>query len=635
MSEKVSDAQFQLFTRSINKLKLFDMKNLILSSAFIALTVSLWATDITFPITKATVYEEGATITRVGDVKLEKGEQTVRITDLPVNLDNQSLDIWISGNAIILSQKFEFTYKGEVKNVTGIEKKKKSLKDSLVYVNMLMSIKQEESNIIRDNSNPKDFDRPFDYDEVIEIRKRYRKEMLMIETDILKLREKIDKLNLEIATLDAQLKRTGSNTRKRVGDLVLKISSPRAYTAKAEMSYLHLDAGWTPSYDLRVNSLENPLQIDYKAEIYQNTGEDWDDISLSISTAQPTRDYNLPLLSAYYLSFNNYYSSDGDWKNAFTGPYLTGVIMDNSGEPLIGANVLIKGTAVGTITDIDGRFTLRSTTPNPRLVLSYTGYHTQEISAYDGDMMIRLEEGHLLEEVVVSGYSSLDGAVAGLAPRKKRKKEVVPISLVKSTTSYSYDIRGRISLSSTKEAETVFIRSEDAETSYVYQAFPKIEDLAYLTAEIDNWSELQIIPGNANIYLDNRYVGQTNIDDEYREDGDKIISLGQDRSVSVTRLLSKDYKKRKSLGKNIIEKRKWEIVVDNQRSEKIDIAIMDQYPVSKDSDIKIELKEDSGATKNKDLGLLTWYKDLNSGESLSMIFEYEVKAPRHRSLIVE
>jgi len=156
MSEKVSDAQFQLFTRSINKLKLFDMKNLILSSAFIALTVSLWATDITFPITKATVYEEGATITRVGDVKLEKGEQTVRITDLPVNLDNQSLDIWISGNAIILSQKFEFTYKGEVKNVTGIEKKKKSLKDSLVYVNMLMSIKQEESNIIRDNSNPKD-----------------------------------------------------------------------------------------------------------------------------------------------------------------------------------------------------------------------------------------------------------------------------------------------------------------------------------------------------------------------------------------------------------------------------------------------------------------------------------------------
>jgi len=65
MSEKVSDAQFQLFTRSINKLKLFDMKNLILSSAFIALTVSLWATDITFPITKATVYEQGATITRV------------------------------------------------------------------------------------------------------------------------------------------------------------------------------------------------------------------------------------------------------------------------------------------------------------------------------------------------------------------------------------------------------------------------------------------------------------------------------------------------------------------------------------------------------------------------------------------
>ena len=100
-------------------------------------------------------------------------------------------------------------------------------------------------------------------------------------------------------------------------------------------------------------------------------------------------------------------------------------------------------------------------------------------------------------------------------------------------------------------------------------------------------------------------------------------------------MLAKDYKKRKSLGKNVIEKRKWEIFIENDREEKIAITIKDQYPISKDSDIKIDLKEDSGADNNKDTGLLVWNKNIDSGQSLSMVFEYEVKAPKNRKLIVD
>lgn len=459
--------------------------------------------------------------------------------------------------------------------------------------------------------------------------------MLQVEKDLRRLNNEIDKIKEKISILDEQIKRKGSNTRKRVGDLILKVSSTRAYTALAEMSYLHLDAGWTPSYDLRVNSLDKPLQIDYKAEIYQNTGEDWSAIDLSISTAEPTRNYNLPVFSTYYLSFNNYYTGGVHRRNALTGPYITGFVLDETGEPLIGANILIKGTTTGTITDINGSFSVRTPVDNPTLVVSFLGYDSKEILAYGDNMRIQLQEGNLLEEVVVSGYSSLSGSVRGVSSFNKRKKETIPISLIKSTTSFSYDIAGKISLESTKEAETVFIRIEAAQTSYIYQAFPKLENIAYLTAEIDNWSELQILPGNANIYLDNRYVGQTNIDGYYREDGDKIISLGQDRNVSVERVLAKDYKKRKSLGKNVIEKRKWEIFIENDREEKIAITIKDQYPISKDSDIKIDLKEDSGADNNKDTGLLVWNKNIDSGQSLSMVFEYEVKAPKNRKLIVD
>ena len=276
-----------------------------------------------------------------------------------------------------------------------------------------------------------------------------------------------------------------------------------------------------------------------------------------------------------------------------------------------------------------------STENNPILLINFAGYETREIQAHDGVMNIQLREGAILDEVVVTGYSGLSGSVGGVSAYKRRKKPTVPTSLVRATTSYRYDIEGKLSLPSTSEGETVFIRSEDAKSNYVYQAFPKLEDLAFLTAEVENWSELQILPGSANIYLDNRYIGQTNIDDTYRENGEKIISLGQDRSVSVTRVLAKNYKKRKSLGKNIIEKRKWEIIVENQRSENIKVLVKDQYPISKDSDIKVDLREDSGASMDKDTGQLTWEKHINSGQSLAVVFEYEVKAPKNRNLLVE
>lgn len=120
------------------------MKNLTFAVVFLAIITHLSAADITLPIKRATIYEEGATITRIGQVQLKKGDQTIRITDLPVHLDYRSLDIWLSGDATILSQKFEYSYKGQEVNLSDIERDKDILLDSLSYYEMLMSIKGEE-----------------------------------------------------------------------------------------------------------------------------------------------------------------------------------------------------------------------------------------------------------------------------------------------------------------------------------------------------------------------------------------------------------------------------------------------------------------------------------------------------------
>lgn len=106
---------------------------------------------------------------------------------------------------------------------------------------------------------------------------------------------------------------------------------------------------------------------------------------------------------------------------------VSGIVTDNTGEPLIGVNIQIKGTSRGTTTDLDGRFTLENVEEDAVLVISYVGFNTQEIEvAGQTNLTISLEsDSELLEEVVVVGYgtqkkSDLTGSVAVVDVREMK-----------------------------------------------------------------------------------------------------------------------------------------------------------------------------------------------------------------------
>ena len=95
---------------------------------------------------------------------------------------------------------------------------------------------------------------------------------------------------------------------------------------------------------------------------------------------------------------------------------VSGVIKDATGETVIGASVMVKGTKTGTVTDFDGRFHVECT-PGATLVISYIGYQTQEVKAADGMNVVLQEAANDLNEVVVTGYTTqrkadLTGAIS-------------------------------------------------------------------------------------------------------------------------------------------------------------------------------------------------------------------------------
>jgi len=116
--------------------------------------------------------------------------------------------------------------------------------------------------------------------------------------------------------------------------------------------------------------------------------------------------------------------------SAFAQSTITGQVKDATGEPVIGASVLINGTSNGTVTDLDGNFSI-SVQPGATLTISYIGFQKQQVAAANG-MVITLQEDQAqqMNEVVVIGYgavkkSDLTGSVTALKPDSKNKGLVV------------------------------------------------------------------------------------------------------------------------------------------------------------------------------------------------------------------
>lgn len=145
---------------------------------------------------------------------------------------------------------------------------------------------------------------------------------------------------------------------------------------------------------------------------------------------------------------------------------VTGVVKDPTGEPVIGANVIIKGTTNGTVTDVDGQFML-SASKGDIISVSFIGYKMQELPAAANMNIILAEDSQMLENVVVIGYGTVKkndatGAVTAIKPDEKNRGvqvspqdmlmgKVAGVSVASSTgqpgSSSSIRIRGGSSLS--------------------------------------------------------------------------------------------------------------------------------------------------------------------------------------------
>lgn len=180
----------------------------------------------------------------------------------------------------------------------------------------------------------------------------------------------------------------------------------------------------------------------------------------------------------------------------------------------------------------------------------------------------------------------------------------------------------------------VTVDQQDVPAEYEYHAVPKLEAAVFLLAKVADYGKYNLLPGTANIFYQDTYVGQTMLNPQTVADT-MLISLGRDEQITIKRVQPKDFTERKKVFNSTIrETYAYEIAVKNNKSVPIKLEIIDQIPVSKQETIEVELEEKDGAEYIEDFGKLKWELTIPANQSKKVRFSYSVKYPKDKPVQV-
>ncbi|GAA4293023.1 DUF4139 domain-containing protein [Aestuariibaculum suncheonense] len=597
-------------------------------------------------INDVTVFIEGAQITRKKEVALKSGVSILKFTNLSPFIQNKSVQVKALGDVTVLGVNHQQNFVDKLeksKELTDLEQALETIEEKIDVEKTQITIINEEIAFLNENRQIGGKDRTLNVNDLKTTSDFYSNKLTSLKLKELEIKKGLSHLIREQRDLEDQLKTITSKKEFANGEIIVKIEAKQATKANLTLTYVVNNAGWFPSYDIRAKDIDEPIQLVYKANVKQDTKIDWKNVKLKFSSANPNLSGIAPELRTYYLDYNMSPPRYNKSVNEISGT----VISNSDNSPLPGANVMIDGTSIGTTTDFDGFYSLTVPDNSSLIKFSYIGYETKTLPVQGSTLNVRLiESQEKLEEVVVVGYgrqkkshsvgAKLEGKVSGIqiAKAENIESKAIPMQKTENQTTIEFEVDIPYTINSDNKSYAVDMVNYKLPADYQYYAIPKIEKEAYLVANINNWEQYSLLEGEANIFFENTFVGKTILDTRFASDTLEI-SLGRDKNVSVNREKITDYTSKKFVGTKKEESRAWSISVKNNKSKAINMVVLDQVPVSKLDEIKVDIIESSKAKLDTDTGELKWEFDISPNEKKEFDLHYTVKYPKNRNLVVE
>jgi uncharacterized protein (TIGR02231 family) len=261
---------------------------------------------VTSRISDVTVFLNRAQVTRQIKTQLQQGKTELVVGGLTSMLDPQSIQVSSKGNFIILGTSHQQNYLSEL----NMPKSLKLMHDSIDWLSKQISLEQSQKEILNKEetmlmSNQKigGANQNLSVAELKAMADFYRARLSEIVSSRMKEDEKIKKFSERISKLQQQFNTQNEMYQRNTSEIIISVSADVAANVDLELNYVVSNAGWNPQYDIRAINTKNPIQLSYKANVFQSTGEEWKNVKLKLSTANPNQSGLKPELIAWYLNF--------------------------------------------------------------------------------------------------------------------------------------------------------------------------------------------------------------------------------------------------------------------------------------------------------------------------------------------
>lgn len=626
------------------------MKNLFLMIiSYFGVGISAFAQVNTVPvnskITNATVFLSGAQVQRQTEsIDIPPGVTSFVFAGLASAIETQSIQAKGEGNFTILSVTEQQNFLVEKKN----SDQKNIYLNSITDLNDKLTVLRNESDVYKAEEdmlikNQVVMGPNVNYD-LVKLKQAldFQKQRLTeAKNKQIEIRNQMTKLQLELNKLNRQVNEIDGQSLKNSNDVVIKVSAKSATKGKFSLTYMVKNAGWYPTYDIRAKDVSSPIELVYKANVSQNSGEDWKNVKLMLSSGNPTNNNIKPELGTYSLGFLSAgYYGNGSTTNS-TKIAKGRVVGADGNQALPGVSVRVNNTSVATVTDANGNFSLQIPAGGNILTFSYIGYQTLEQSITAHQMNVRLQpDVQALNEVVVTGYGAVQKKENVTSDRMMVRAasalSSVPVAVntVENQTNITFDIQNPYTILSDGKQFTVDIGNYDFNANYEYYVAPKFSSDAFLTAKIDGFNDINLISGEANIFFEGTFLGKTLLDLQNASDT-LTFSLGVDKNVVIKREKQKEFNEKQFIGAYQRDNRSFLIDIKNRKNQAINLIVQDQLPVSTNGEITIEKPEISGAQLDAATGILTWKMLLQPNEQKKLNLKYQVKYPKNKPVNIE
>jgi len=593
------------------------MKKTLFLTAGLLLSMSVFANNTKTTLKRATVYFSGAELTHTANVNLAKGENSVTLEGLTPNIDINSLKININNSVMVASSEFTTDFLTEKKSSDYVKKLQDSIDFSTAEISRLTTAikinttslellrRGVETNLGGGVDGNNSFVRiGLTTAEIAQNLAFFKTRATSLEKSIVddtRLKAEQEKT---LSRLQNQIRQEQGKKGVNNGLLNLNLVASYATEATVTVTYFTSQASWTPFYDMIISDISKPVQLRGRSKVRQTTGIDWNRVNITLSTATPSKTKDAPVFSTWFLDFvqNN-------------------VALARRPAPV--ANTISYDREVSASMG----FGSRADTAQPLYVVD--GVPVEGNPNIDPSMIQNTEILRDASATAIYGSRAAGGVI--LITTKQMEDFVLA---EERTTSTEFKIDLPYTIPGNGKEQIIDLRNFELKAEFKHYSAPKLDENVFLIADFKDWEKLNILSGMANITYEGTFVGQTFLNTAQTNQV-LSVTLGTDNRVSVKRERLTDFSKVRTLSSNTEATLVYKITVKNNHGRPIKFTLKDQYPISNQSDIKVELltKETTTPTFNiEETGVLTWDFDLAAGASREFRVAYTVRFPKNRKI---